>query len=147
MISRRSTEGMSFVLAVVSLICSSLWLCYGMMCVNAFIYVPNLFGVCFSAAQVGYDDAPPCACSIALCTLEYLAEMLACVLYCTNLFLGFHRLHRRPFCLFVIFLSSFRCQCFLFWLFPTRKSTASSAGGTSSHKHLQERTDPHKGAV
>ncbi|CAM9928216.1 unnamed protein product [Scytosiphon promiscuus] len=50
---RRSTEGMSFALAVVSLVCSLLWLCYGVVVVNAFIYVPNVLGVCFSSAQCG----------------------------------------------------------------------------------------------
>ncbi|CAM9798813.1 unnamed protein product, partial [Hapterophycus canaliculatus] len=49
---RQSTEGMSLSLAAVSLVCSSLWLCYGVVVVNAFIYVPNVLGVCFSSAQV-----------------------------------------------------------------------------------------------
>lgn len=52
MINRRSTEGMSFELAAVSLVCSSLWLCYGIMLDNGFIYVPNVLGVIFSVSQV-----------------------------------------------------------------------------------------------
>ncbi|CAN0298894.1 unnamed protein product, partial [Ectocarpus sp. 13 AM-2016] len=50
-VRRRSTEGMSLALAVVSLVCSTLWMTYGVMLVNAFIYVPNLLGVCFSVTQ------------------------------------------------------------------------------------------------
>ncbi|CAM9180926.1 unnamed protein product [Ectocarpus sp. 6 AP-2014] len=51
-VRRRSTEGMSLALAVVSLVCSTLWMSYGVMLVNAFIYVPNVLGVCFSVTQV-----------------------------------------------------------------------------------------------
>lgn len=43
---------MSLSLAVVSLVCSTLWMSYGVMLVNAFIYVPNVLGVCFSVTQV-----------------------------------------------------------------------------------------------
>lgn len=51
-INRRSTEGLSFTLAAVSLVCSSLWMCYGLMLGNPFIYVPNVMGVLFSVSQV-----------------------------------------------------------------------------------------------
>lgn len=56
MFKRRSTEGMSFTLAAVSLVCSSLWMSYGVMLDNAFIYVPNVMGVLFSISQV-YDGS------------------------------------------------------------------------------------------
>lgn len=39
-------------LALVSLVCSALWLAYGIIVVNAFIYVPNMLGLFFSAVQV-----------------------------------------------------------------------------------------------
>lgn len=56
-ISRRSTEGLSLTLAVVSFVCSLLWLIYGVMVVNAFIYVPNVLGVFFSSVQVTRNSA------------------------------------------------------------------------------------------
>lgn len=51
-INRRSTEGLSLTLALVSLVCSTLWLAYGIIVVNAFIYIPNVLGFLFSAVQV-----------------------------------------------------------------------------------------------
>lgn len=50
-IGRRSTEGLSWMLASVSLLCASLWLWYGMVTNNFFIYVPNILGVAFSTLQ------------------------------------------------------------------------------------------------
>eukprot|EP00752_Nemacystus_decipiens_P016216 g14501.t1 len=50
-VNRRSTDGLSLLLAAVSLICSSLWACYGVMLGDPFIYVPNVMGVLFSATQ------------------------------------------------------------------------------------------------
>lgn len=52
-IRRRSTEGLSRSLALVSLLCGSLWLWYGVLTKNSFLVVPNLLGVFFSVFQVG----------------------------------------------------------------------------------------------
>lgn len=74
-INRRSTEGMSFALAAVSLLCSSLWLCYGMMLDNAFIYVPNVLGVFFSASQVNSPAVLMCAVHERRFRVQYGASM------------------------------------------------------------------------
>lgn len=52
MVRRRSTEGLSGMLAIVSLVCGSLWMLYGIVVNNPFIYVPNVLGVVFSLVQV-----------------------------------------------------------------------------------------------